>query len=133
LKLIVPVPIALFADSVRTGPVKVVNVPLAVSAEIALPPVAAVTVTVAANALLAHNEARPITKRQTVDFSFVHSFPQYDFGPGRPERRDGDGPANRACRCGDARTTRNLRALPELLIGVNVSSGTDLIASRVAF
>src|SRR5438309_174522 len=53
VKIIVPVPIAPFPDSVRTGPVKVVNAALAVSAEIALPPVAAVTATVAANTLSA--------------------------------------------------------------------------------
>ena len=42
VKIIVPVPIAPFPDSVRTGPVKLVNAALAVSAEIALPPVAEV-------------------------------------------------------------------------------------------
>jgi hypothetical protein len=70
VKMIVPVGIAPLPDSVRTGPVKVVNVPLAVSAEIALPPVAAVTATVAANALVAHNEARPIARRQAIDLEY---------------------------------------------------------------
>jgi len=51
LKMIVPDPIAPFPDSVSTGPVNVVNVPLAVSAEIEVPPVAAVTLTFAAIAL----------------------------------------------------------------------------------
>ena len=53
-RMIVPVPIVPAADSAIVGPGKVVHVAPAVSAEMELPPVALVTVTVAANAPSAH-------------------------------------------------------------------------------
>ena len=63
---IVPVPISLPVLSSSTGPVKVVHVPPVLSAEMALPPVAAVTAT-AATALSAPSKTNPRTRRQTMD------------------------------------------------------------------
>lgn len=61
LKIIVPKPISAVTPSVSTGPVREVNVPPVVSAEIADPPVAVVIVT-AAKTVLAIKTAANITK-----------------------------------------------------------------------
>ena len=66
---IVPVPISFPVLSSSSGPVKVVHVPPVLSAEMALPPVAAVMLT-AACALSAPSKTNPKATRPTMDLAF---------------------------------------------------------------
>src|SRR3989442_12850563 len=67
---IVPVPISLPVLSSSTGPVNVVHVPPVLSAEMALPPVAAVTAT-AASAVSAPSKKIPRARRPIMDFAIL--------------------------------------------------------------
>ena len=84
---IVPVPISLPVLSSSTGPVNVVHVPPVLSAEMALPPVAAVMLT-AACALSAPSKANPKAMRPTTDLAFSMRCRQHESARNSSERRD---------------------------------------------
>lgn len=75
-RMIVPIPMSPTAlePSVRTGPVRVVKVPPVVSAEIALPPVTAVTATVAEASLGSSKET--INRTNAISLHFTGKMPQ---------------------------------------------------------
>ena len=84
---IVPVPISLPALSSSTGPVNVVHVPPVLSAEMALPPVAAVMLT-AACARSAPSKTNPKATRPTMDLAFRMCCRQLESAGDSRERGD---------------------------------------------
>ena len=86
-KMIVPVPISLPVLSSSTGPVNVVQVAPVLSAEMALPPVAAVMLT-AACARSAPSKTNPRATRPTMDLAFRMCCRQHETARDSWERGD---------------------------------------------